>query len=426
MGRICQAHEFGKQFFTIWKLRVLRIARNARSMSVLNALRLSRVPALAFAIVGWFWGTFAAYVPELKATIGADDAQFGLILLGTSFGLMTTMILAPMLDARLGPRALPFAALFLAGAFLLPGLMTVPFLFFCAMALAGLGSGLLDVVMNARVSELEARHKRSLMNANHGVFSVSYACAAILTGLAREAGWPPVAMFAALGCLTLCAAFFLVMEVEAPSEEPAEARGVFPWNIVLLCGVVVLIAFMAEAAVESWSALHVERTLGGRAAEGALGPAMLGITMAIGRFSGQAVSERFDDYLVIFGAASLAVLGGIIAAIAPNPTWAYVGFGTIGLGVSVIGPLGLAIVGRLVRPSQRTKAISRAAVIGFSGFFVAPAAMGLVSDAYGLRVAFACISGLVLLLFLFTPLLRRRERLGSGEGIGPQTGEGTR
>ncbi len=382
-------------------------------MSVLNAIRISRAPAFAFATVGWFWGTFAAYVPELKAGIGADDATFGLILLGTSIGLMTTMLFAPMLDERLGSKALPVAAICLSLAFLLPGLMTAPMLFFGAMALTGLASGLLDVVMNARVSELEARHNKPLMNANHGVFSVSYAFGAILTGFAREAGWPPVAMFAALGCLTLVATVFMRMEVERAEEEEITARWAFPWNTVILCGVVVMIAFMAEAAVESWSALHVERTLGGRAAEGALGPAMLGLTMAVGRFSGQAVAERFNDYHVITGAAILAVLGSLIAATAQSPLWAYVGFGTIGLGVSVIGPLGLAITGRLVRPSQRTKAISRAAVIGFSGFFVAPAMMGLISGAYGLRVAFASISILVLLLFVFVPLLRRREILRS-------------
>ena len=49
---------------------------------------------------------------------------------------------------------------------------------------------------------------------------------------------------------------------------------------------------MTEATVETWSALHIERSLQGRAAEGAMGPAMLGLTMAIGRFSGQAVSPR--------------------------------------------------------------------------------------------------------------------------------------
>jgi hypothetical protein len=62
---------------------------------------------------------------------------------------------------------------------------------------------------------------------------------------------------------------------------------------------------------------------------------------------------------------------------------AYLGFGLFGLGVSVIGPMGLALVGKMVAPHFRTEAISRAAVMGFSGFFFAPVLMGLVSQAFG-------------------------------------------
>jgi len=135
---------------------------------------------------------------------------------------------------------------------------------------------------------------------------------------------------------------------------------------------------------------------------------MLGLTMAVGRFSGQAISERFRDLTVIICASVIAATGAIIAAIAPTPLVAYVGFATLGLGVSVIGPLGLALVGKVVAPHLRTEAISRCAVIGFSGFFFAPMLMGLVSEAYGLRTAFACVAGLLLMA---TPLALLAARL---------------
>lgn len=376
-------------------------------MSVLTAIRLSHAPVPAFFTVGWFWGSFAAQAPQLKAQIGADDATFGLLLLGTSIGLLTTLILAPIYDKALGAKAMPMAAGFLAIAFLFPGMATSPLPFFLAMTLCGLASGLLDVTMNARVSELETRHSRSLMNANHGMFSVSYACAAVITGLAREAEIPSPWIFAGFSLITIFAARWMWMDVEElDDDKPVVSR--FPWPIVLLCGVVVLIAFMSEAAVEAWSALHVERTLGGRAAEGALGPAMLGLTMAVGRLSGQAVADKFRDLTVIFWAGLLAAIGALIAASAPNPLIAYIGFGTIGLGVSVIGPLGLALVGRLVPARVRTLAISRAAALGFTGFFVAPALMGLTSQVFGLRVAFAGIAVLLCALFVLVPILRRK------------------
>lgn len=376
-------------------------------MSVLSALRISHRPAAAFCIVGLFWGSMAALAPQLKTQIGADDAAFGMLLLGTSLGLLTTMILAPIFDRIMGQWGLPVAAAALSCAFLLPGLATTYTAFFLAMCAAGLGSGLLDVTMNARVSELEAQHDRSLMNANHGMFSVAYAFGAFSTGLGREAGLAPVVIFASVGVIAMLLATRTRMDVVHISEEERKSA-IFPWGIVLLCGAVVLIAFMAEAAVESWSALHVERTLGGRAAQGALGPTMLGLTMAVGRFGGQAVAEKWSDLAVITGGAVLSIVGALIAAAAPSPLIAYLGFGTLGLGVSAIGPIGLAMVGRMVAPAVRTKAISRAAVIGFSGFFIAPAAMGLISHSYGLRMAFAAIAVMVLALFPLLATLRRR------------------
>ncbi len=365
-------------------------------MSIISALHVSRRPATAFVIVGLFWGCFAAYVPVIKAQLGASDALFGTLLLGSALGLVSAMWLAPRADRVLGARGMQVAAVMLAVAWLVPGQMTVPLLFAASIAFVGLASGLLDVVMNARVSELEARHDRPLMNANHAMFSVAYAVGALVVGVTREAGIPPAPVFAGFGVVTLFLLPMLRMDVTFVTADEGYA-GRYPVVPILICGAIVLVAFMSEATVEAWSALHIERTLGGGAAEGALGPAMLGLTMAVGRFSGQAVSERFREVNVVIGAALMSSGGAVVAALAQTPSMAYLGFGILGLGVSVIGPLGLALVGKMVPPHLRTEAISRTAVIGFSGFFFAPVLMGWVSEGFGLRVAFAGVAAVLLL-----------------------------
>ena len=78
-------------------------------MSVLNAILVSRKPARVFAILGVFYGTFAAYVPEFKETLNVGDAVFGTVLLATALGLSTAMIFAPLLDRKLGEWGLPTA-----------------------------------------------------------------------------------------------------------------------------------------------------------------------------------------------------------------------------------------------------------------------------------------------------------------------------
>ena len=391
-------------------------------MSILNALFLSRRPAAAFVVVGMFWGCFAAYVPHIKATLEVSDAMFGTLLLGSATGLVSSMWLAPIMDRWLGERALQVGVAFLAAAWLVPGFMSTPLAFAASLALVGLASGLLDVIMNARVSMLETTHETPLMNANHAMFSVAYGAAALVVAFTRETGLPPAPVFAGFAVLSCLIVSFVWMEVTdvAPDADSVNAR--YPLWPIIICGAVVLVAFMSEATVEAWSALHLERTLHGGAAEGALGPVMLGLTMAIGRFSGQAVAARWSEITVVIVAAIVSACGAVIAAFAPVPLVAYVGFGILGLGVSVIGPMGLALVGQLVAPHLRTEAIGRTAVIGFSGFFFAPVLMGVVSDAFGLRMAFA---GVALLLLTAVPLalliakLPKWHKKGAGKAPTP-------
>ena len=377
-----------------------------QAMQVFHALYLSRRPAVAFVIVGLFWGCFAAYVPQIKARLDVSDATFGLLLLCNALGLVSSMVLAPRLDRLLGARGMQIGSIALTISFLLPGFATDALSFGLAMVIVGAASGFTDVLMNARVSELEQLHRKPLMNANHGMFSVGYAVAAILSGVAREAQIAPGPAFATLAAAILILSIFLYM----PPQYAASCAGTggrYPIKPLVLCGLIVLVAFMTEATVETWSALHIERSLQGRAAEGAMGPAMLGLTMAIGRFSGQAVSQIFSETKVIILATCVAAAGGTLAALALTPFWAAIGFGILGLGISVVGPLGLALVGKKVPDHLRTEAISRVAVLGFAGFFLAPSLMGLVSDFFGLRIAFLAAAGLSLTAIPLTLLLRR-------------------
>ena len=381
-----------------------------RAMALFSALRISARPARGFVAMGLAFGSFAALLPVLKAQIGADDATFGLALLGTPVGLVLTLWAAPLFDRHLAALSLPVSAAALGATMVLMGLAASPGVFFMAMALAGLCSGTLDIVSNARVSEMEAAHRAPLMNANHGMFSVAYALSAVATGAAREAGLGPIAIFTGIAVLVMVLS--LGMRVAPAGETEARTPGLpppgMPGLAVLLCGGIVLIAFFVEAVVESWSALHVERTLAGGAAEGAFGPAVLGLTMACGRFSGQVVAGRLSDATIITSGSVMACLGAGLAAAAQTPFAAYLGFGLMGLGMSVVGPMALALAGRIVPPSRRTTALARVNVMGFGAFLLAPVIMGQVSDAFGLRAAFAVVGALALGAPLLALALRSR------------------
>ncbi|MBM7066190.1 MFS transporter [Actibacterium sp. 188UL27-1] len=371
-----------------------------------STLYISRKPATAFVVMGLCWGAFAAYVPQIKASVGVGDALFGAVLSMASLGLIAAMWVAPPLDVRLGRRGIAVASVILGTAFLLPGLSYNPVFLGVAMLAVALASGLADILMNARVSELEARHKRSLMNFNHAMFSFAYAGGAVFSGIGRAFETPPIAIFGLLWVVIL--GLSLAMQTpRSPRRKEGEARPGLPLGIIIPGGLIVLLAFMVEGATDTWSALHIERTLAGAPTEGALGPAMLGLTMGIGRYAGQVLSNRMRDSVLLSGAALLTALGAGIAALASEPWVAYLGFGTLGLGVSVIAPTALALTGRRIPRQDRTVAIARVSVIGFSGFFVGPPIMGLVSEFSSLRYSFAAMGVLILLVLpLLIPLRR--------------------
>lgn len=379
-------------------------------MTLLRDLHISRGPAAGFAAVGVFWGSFAALVPVLKPQVGLSDGQFGLALLITSVGAVLAMWLAPLAERGLGPRALGVLTALLALATLFPGHTTNGVLFTVAMLGVTMTSGTLDVAMNARVSALEAQVGRSLMNLNHAVFSVAYAICALATGFAREAGFGPAAILTGgslvMGVLMLQA--FAAPVADADHEADGIEVAPLPWTLLLPGGMIILIAFMSEQATEGWSALHLERNLGAGAAQGALGPALLGITMAVGRLAGQVVANRVSERHVIRWASVTAGVGAWIAATAPSLGVAYLGFSILGLGVSVMAPMAYAWIGRMVPNRYRSHAISRISVVGYAGFFIGPPLMGFLSEGFGLSTSFAVIGCLLFAVTLvLLPVLNR-------------------
>ena len=380
-------------------------------MGFLADLRIARAPAASFMALGLFWGSFAASVPDVKATAGLTDAGLGLALLCATLGAVAAMWLAPVLERRLGARALGVITGIAALGALLPGLAGSPLAFTAAMVAACAGYGLLDVAMNARVSALEADADRSLMNLAHASYSLIYACAAIAAGIARQAGAEPFAIFATVAVLTLVAAIYVTRQpAPAPAEDTGETgnESALPLPLILTGGAIICLAFLAEQGTEGWSALHLERSHGAGAAAGALGPALLGLTMGIGRLFGQAATRFVREAVLIRAAAILAALGAALAANAPSLALSYVGFTAMGLGLSLIVPTVFAWAGRRIRARDRALMVSRLSVVGYAGFFAGPPLMGFLAQAYGLQVSFSALALLILAIpLVLLPVMRR-------------------
>jgi hypothetical protein len=365
------------------------------------SLRESRVTGVALVAIGVFWGGFAAYLPEYKLRAAATDAAFGQALILSAVGGITAMALAPQLARALGRWLLPLSGCVLALAALLP--LAVGGFASLALVMLGLGAAMstVDIAGNVRISLNEARTNLPLMNLNHALFSFGFAGSAALMGLARHAGWPPEAALPLLALLLLfCSALMIERAAPVAPETAPAAAAASPWRAILPAAAILFAAFISENATETWSVLHIERTLGGAPGEGAFGPAMLGLTMGFGRLAGQGLALRLGSARLVAYSACLGVFGALTLALAPVQEIAVLGVALIGMGVAVVVPSANTLLGAAVAPDQRAYAISRAWMLGFTGFFFGPVGMGLLAELVGLRWAFV---GVALMLAAILP-----------------------
>lgn len=379
-------------------------------MPFLALLAIARPALAAFAAMGILWGSFAADLPDIKAMLGVDESRLGQLMFMTPLAAMAAMMVAPAAGVAFGRVALPVASVLMCLGFALPGLASTVWLFPLAMMAAGGGTGLTDVLMNARVAALENQRGLHLMNLCHAGYSFGYAGGAVMTGVLRGAGWSPGWT---LGTMAVVALALSVLTVERDGTIDGLARpkgggGAGLGAVPLIGGAMVFIAFLTENAAENWSALHIEQSLGGSPEHGALGPAALALTMGIARLVGQGVASRVNPYWLLTAGAVVSASGALGAALAGSPAMAYAGFIVMGIGSSVIAPTAFSLVGRQSLPEARARAVARATLVGYFGYFIGPPGFGYVAGHIGLAYAFVFAAGCLLVIPVLAGVMARR------------------
>lgn len=383
---------------------------SASPLGFAGLIGIARAPIAAFAAMGILWGSFAAVLPDLKDMLGVNEARMGLLMFMTPAAAVTAMLVAPAFGVAFGRVALPVAALVMAFGFMFPGQADVVWLFPLAMMAAGFGTGLTDVLMNARVAALEGARGLHLMNLCHAAYSFGYAGGSVLTGVMRQAAWSPAWV---LGTMAALAGLLALLTIERDGRidgltRPAKGVGRGLGMVPVIGGAMVFIAFLTENAAENWSALHIEQTLGGSPAHGALGPAALALTMGVARLVGQGIAGRVSAVVLLTGGAVIAACGALCVAAAVSPPMAYVGFVVMGIGSSLIAPTAFSLVGAKAAPEARARAVARATLFGYLGYFIGPPGFGFIAGNLGLRYAFVFAAVFLCLIPVLARIMARR------------------
>ena len=358
---------------------------------------------LSFFAAGFAMACCAPLFPFIKASVGADEATFGLLLLCLGAGSMVAMPITGVVATQRGARSMVLLGGFGLAA-TLPMLVSAGSapLLGAALFVFGASLGTIDVAMNIHAAELEKREARPMMSNFHAHYSIGGLFGAGLMTILLILGLG----FVAAGFLGAVITFLSVLMARprllaAKGEEPEPVA--MPRGIVLLLALLAAVTFLVEGAILDWGALLlIERELA-RAESAGIGYILFSVAMVIGRLTGDALVARLGDFVVFLWGGIAAIAGILIILGAPWSPVSVAGFALVGLGAANLVPIVFSAAGRqTVMPPGL--ALASVTTTGYAGVLVGPALIGFAADATNLSVAFGALA----ILMMSVPITARR------------------
>lgn len=361
--------------------------------------------ALAFFANGIVMGAWAPQIPALMERLEVSESRLGLLILVFGLGALVAMPWCGGLIARHGSRR-PLACFSILLPFALPAVVLAPGFASAAVAMFCFGAiiGGMDVAMNANAVAVERRLDRAIMSSSHGFWSLGgFAGAAAGGALLQAQGALVQAIVVAIVSAAVVAAMLVWALGDRPaahSEKPSARWPLTP--LPYLLGLAALFGMIPEGAVLDWAALYLQRELGSSVAAASLAYAGFSGAMALMRFSGDAIRNRFGAVATMRVSCLIAGLGLVGAGLAPAAPLSIAFFAVAGLGIANVVPIAFSAAGN--QPGLAPGVgMSVATTMGYSGILVAPSAIGFIGERTGFAPIFVALA---LVLFLLAGLAR--------------------
>ena len=352
-------------------------------------------PVWVFASLNIMIGTWVLYLPHIKTKFGLNDAEIGVALFCTALGLLISIPFVPFVNQKIGVgRSTQIGVIIFALAYNLP-IIAPDYRILCGgLFIAGFFSGFTDVSMNALVSTIESTEKKHFMSAAHGFFSLGgFIGAALGSVFIVLFSNPPLHMLVVCGFIILTNLILSkhYSETKEVAVSKSEEKNILK-NIRPLFGLslVAFIIMMNEGAVEHWSNLFLFDIVKVSESKAGLGFIAFSLCMTIGRFLGDGISEKIGSIKIIAYGCAIA-FAAYFLVITSNLFLAILGFGILGLGLSVVIPELFRLVGQ-TKGVPASIGISIVSGIGFAGFLVGPLLLGVISNHTNLIWSFAFLS----------------------------------
>jgi len=270
--------------------------------------------------------------------------------------------------------------------------------------------GGMDVAMNANAVAVERRLSRAIMSSSHGFWSLGGFAGGGLGGFAIQ-HYGYLAHAAAVTVVALAGVVAALRYLVGEGRPAAHAHTRFSLpksSAVYLIGIVALFSMVPEGAVLDWSALYLRQELGTDLGTAGLAFAAFSGVMALMRFLGDGVRNRFGAVKTLRMSALLAAAGMLVAGLASDPWLAILAFAFCGLGTANMVPIAFSAAGNQSGMSSGV-GMSVVTTMGYCGILVAPSAIGFIAERTGFGPVFITLSGLLVVVFLMAGLVHRAD-----------------
>ena len=370
--------------------------------------------AAMFLVNGFIIGSWAPQIPLMLPRHSITEFTLGLLILAFGVGAVTAMVWTGRLINHYGSRTVTRTFAILA-SFGLAAIVLSPSIPLAAIALLFTGAcgGSMDVAMNANAVEVERRLDKAIMSASHGFWSLGGFIGGgvggpIIERLGAE-GHAILASAIALA-IALVAMQFLVSEPAHHEDDGPKPKYAWPKApIVYILGFMALFSMVPEGAVLDWAALYLSKELGSSLSVSGLAFAFFAGTMAVMRFAGDGVRNRYGAVATMRWSAFIAAAGMLAGGLAPTDWFAIAAFAVAGLGIANTVPIAFSAAGNLPGFSAGA-AISVVTMMGYSGILLAPSAIGFVAEHIGFRITYVVLAGALLAVGLAASQVASADR----------------
>lgn len=382
------------------------------------ALRSRNAVMLAFFLNGFTFSSWVSRIPEVRAGLGLNNGQLGLLLLTMAVGSLISLPTTGTLINRWGAAAVVRGGVVIGIAGLVIGTIGAGGLSIVAVAAAGLfvyglGMGVWDVAMNVEGAAVEHELGRNIMPRFHAGFSLGTVGGAGVGALTTWAGVSIEWHLILTGLVTFVVLLgatrgFLPRAVEEAAEATPPAHAALAaWREprTLLIGVMVFALAVTEGSANDWLAVAL---IDGYDVEHWVGVAGFGLfvtAMTAGRLVGPVLLDRHGRAPVLWATMAAAGLGVLLIGFGAHPVLVVAGILLWGFGASLGFPVGMSAAAD--DPAHAAARVSVVSTIAYAAFLTGPPLLGFLADQVGTLHALLAVAVLLVPSALLVPAARK-------------------